>query len=263
MKTFLTIAGSDPSGGAGIQADMKTAAALGLYSMSVITAVTVQNTNGVSDVFYIPPETVRAQAEAVFSDIFPDCVKIGMCVNEDIISVIADILNKYKPKNVVLDTVLVSSSGKTLLSPTAARLMESALFPLSDVITPNVPEARYLTGLHIEDEHGMERAAETLYTKYGCAVMLKGGHLNGCDLFYDGHAHFYKHAIIDNKNTHGTGCTLSSALACSLALCGAADRAAAEAVDYTTGAIADGMNIGHGAGPLNHLYRFMKDRQDF
>lgn len=259
MKTFLTIAGSDPSGGAGIGADIKTSAAFGLYGMSVITAVTVQNTLGVSGVYELEPQAVREQLEAVFSDIFPDCVKIGMCVNSDIIEVIAEQLDKYKPKNVVLDTILISSSGRKLISDTAASLMAQKLFPRADIITPNCPEAEYLTGIKISSEEDMEKAAKSLYEKYGCGVLLKGGHLNGCDMLYNGTAHFYPHRLIDNENTHGTGCTLSSALACSLALGKNPGQAAAAAIEYVTGAIADGMNLGKGHGPLNHLYRLSSD----
>ena len=255
MKTFLTIAGSDPSGGAGIGADIKTASAFGVYGMSVITAVTVQNTLGVSGVYELAPQAVREQLEAVFSDIFPDCVKIGMCVNAGIISEIADQLDKYNPKNVVLDTILISSSGRKLISDDAASIMAQTLFPRSDIITPNCPEAEYLTGIKISAETDMENAAKSLYEKYGCGVLLKGGHLNGCDILYDGTAHFYPHVLINNKNTHGTGCTLSSALACSLACGKTPEQAAAEAIEYVTGAIADGMDLGKGNGPLNHLYR--------
>lgn len=262
MKTFLTIAGSDPSGGAGIQADMKTAAAFGLYSMSVPTALTIQNTLGVSGVFEIPEDIVSKQLETVFSDISPDCVKIGMCVNSGIIKVIADTLKKYKPKNVVLDTILISSSGRQLLPPDAAELMKTELFPLADVITPNVPEAEYLTGLTITDKSAMESAAMLLHDTYGCAAMVKGGHLSGCDIIYDGSFSYFSHSLIDNPNTHGTGCTLSSALACSLALGNTPHDAAREASEFVVGAIEDGMDLGKGAGPLNHLYRLHKDNQE-
>ncbi|MGN0182953.1 MAG: bifunctional hydroxymethylpyrimidine kinase/phosphomethylpyrimidine kinase, partial [Candidatus Ornithomonoglobus sp.] len=255
MKTFLTIAGSDPSGGAGIQADMKTAAAFGLYSMSVPTALTIQNTLGISGVYELPADIVKPQLEAVFSDIFPDCVKIGMCVNKEIVSVIAETLEKFRPDNVVLDTILISSSGRQLLPTDAAELMKERLFPLSDVITPNAPEAEYLTGCKICSESDMEKAAAILYDKYGCAVMLKGGHLNGCDIFYDGAVSAFPHQLINNPNTHGTGCTLSSALACSLAIGKTVRDAAKAASEYVVGAIADGMDLGYGAGPLNHLYR--------
>lgn len=255
MKTFLTIAGSDPSGGAGIQADMKTASAIGLYSMSVITALTIQNTTGVKDIFEIPQDVVTAQTNAVFSDIFPDCVKIGMCVNSGIIRGIADALDKYQPRNTVLDTILISSSGRELLSADAVNTMKSFLFPRVDVITPNVPEAEYLTGLTITNEHDMQTAAEFLYDTYGCSVLIKGGHLDGCDLLYDGSVHTYAHRLIHNPNTHGTGCTLSSALAAYMCTEPSLDAAAGKAIDYIVGAISDALDLGHGSGPLNHLYR--------
>lgn len=254
MKTFLTIAGSDSSGGAGIQADIKTASAFGLYSMSVITAVTVQNTRGVSDVFQLEPKLIQDQAEAVFDDIFPDCVKIGMCSSAQAVDTIAKILEKYRPRNTVIDTILLSSSGYTLLERDAAEHMCERLFPLADVITPNVPEAIALTGLGIENEADMERAAEYMHRKWGCAVLLKGGHLNGSDLFYDGTAHYYRHELIDNPNTHGTGCTLSSALACALARGMSLADAAGVAVGFVTGAIAKGLDLGSGCGPLDHMW---------
>lgn len=254
MKTFLTIAGSDPSGGAGIQADIKTAAAFGLYSMSVITAVTVQNTMGVSAVVPMAPELIRAQAESVFDDIFPDCVKIGMCATESAAENIACLLEKYKPKNTVIDTILLSSSGFALLDPSAVERFCERLFPLADIITPNVPEAEKLSGMNIVCENDMEKSARQMHDKWGCAVLLKGGHLHGCDIFYDGAFHYYRHELIDNPNTHGTGCTLSSALACSLALGMKNSDAVRTAVNYVTGAIASGMNLGKGCGPLNHLW---------
>lgn len=259
MKTFLTIAGSDPSGGAGIGADIKTAAAFGLYGMSVITAVTIQNTLGVSGVYELTAQMVREQLDAVFSDIFPNCVKIGMCVNADIIEVIAEQLDKYRPQNVVLDTILISSSGRKLISDDAALLMAQKLFPRADIITPNCPEAEFLTGMKITSEADMESAAKSLHEKYGCGVLLKGGHLNGCDILYNGITHFYPHTLFDNKNTHGTGCTLSSALACSLAMGKPPEKAAEDAIEYVTGAIADGIDLGKGHGPLNHLYRLSSD----
>lgn len=255
MKTFLTIAGSDPSGGAGIQADMKTAAALGVYSMSVPTALTIQNTLGVRGVYEIPADIVGKQLDAVFIDIFPDSVKIGMCANSGIVAVIAEMLEKYKPKNVVLDPILISSSGRRLLDTDAAELMMKKLFCLADIITPNVPEAEYLTEMKIVNEQDMEHAAKCLSAKYKCSVLLKGGHLSGCDVFYNGSVTKYSHRLIANPNTHGTGCTLSSALACALGYGLADTDAVRTAVDYVFGAIADGMKLGHGNGPLNHLYK--------
>lgn len=257
MKTFLTIAGSDPSGGAGIQADIKTASALGLYAMSVTTALTVQNTLGVRDVFCVPYEIVRKQAETVFLDIFPDCTKIGMCVNSEIIDVISELLKQFKPTCIVLDTVLVSSGGHELLSKNAVSDMKTKLFPLVDVITPNVPEVEYLCGISVASEKDMLIAADMLYSKFGCNVLLKGGHLNGNDLLYceetQNNGMFFRHKLFDNPNTHGTGCTLSSALAAFLTKYNLED-ATRHAIDYIIGAIADGLNLGKGNGPLNHFY---------
>lgn len=259
MNTFLTIAASDPSGGAGIQADIKTACAHGVYAQSVITALTIQNTLGVSGIFEIPSNIVMSQCRAVFTDIFPDCVKIGMCVNTEIIDAIAVALTEFKPKNIVLDTILISSSGKRLISKKAAEQMKSTLFPLADIITPNIPEAEYFTGMTLKSESDMAAAAKLLHDEYGCAVMLKGGHLNGCDIFYDGTAHMYRHKLTENPNTHGTGCTLSSALACRLALGHAPSDAAEMAVSYVTGAIAAGLKLGNGTGPIDHLYNCSSD----
>lgn len=254
----MTVAGSDPSGGAGIQADMKTAAAFGLYSMSVITALTVQNTTGVKSVHPVSENVVKEQLRAVLGDIFPNCIKIGMCANSEIISVIAEAIRLYKPRNIVLDTVLISSSGHRLVDLSAEDIMCRELFPLVDIITPNVPEAEHLSGCTIKDEKDMECAAKLLYDKYGCSVMLKGGHLNGCDMFYDGTIYRFKHELIDNKNIHGTGCTLSSAMACILGSGGSEIQAALGAVKYVHGAIKDGMDLGNGNGPLNHLYDINK-----
>ncbi len=256
MNTFLTMAGSDPSGGAGIQADIKTASVLGLYAMCVITAVTTQNTLGVTGVYEIPADIVYDQLEAVFSDIYPDCMKIGMCVNSGIIDAAAAVLDKYKPKNTVLDTILISSSGKKLISDSAAEDMKNKLFPRVDIITPNVPEAEWLTKLRITSEADMRRAAVVLRDSFGCDVFIKGGHLNGCDIFYDGSFHEFSHILFDNPNTHGTGCTLSSALACFLGTGAKPYRAAEYAVSYICGAIQDGLDLGKGIGPLNHLYRY-------
>ncbi len=254
MKTFLTIAGSDPSGGAGIQADIKTAAAFGLYAMGAVTALTVQNTLGVRKVAPIDAGIVYDQAAAVFDDIFPDCVKIGMCCDEYIVSAIAELLERYRPKNVVVDTILLSTSGSSLLSENGAELMKKRLFPLADIITPNVPEAERLTGIHIRSEEDMERAAEFLFEQYGCGVFLKGGHLNGCDIFYDGKFSRYSHKLIASRNTHGTGCTLSSAAACLMAQGKTAAEAALGAAEYVVGAINSGMDLGAGNGPLDHFY---------
>lgn len=256
MKTFLTIAGSDPSGGAGIQADIKTASAFGLYAMSAITAVTVQNTQGVKSVYHLDADIVYDQISAVADDIFPDCVKIGMCADEFVTQAVADALKKYRFKNTVLDTIILSSSGHELLSPKGIGIMKENLFPLVDIITPNIPEAELLTGIRIDNEDDMVNAAKFLKDKYGCSVILKGGHLNGNDLLFDGKPEFFCHSIVDNPNTHGTGCTLSSAAASLLAQGKSASEAARGASEYVYGAIKYGLDLGKGNGPLDHFYAY-------
>lgn len=257
MKTVLTIAGSDSIGGAGIQADIKTISANGCYAMSVITSVTAQNTLGVSDIHDIPPEFVRKQLEAVFSDIRPDAVKIGMLSDTEIINSAADILQKEQAENVVADTLMVSTSGHRLIAEEAVNALAKRIFPLADIITPNIPEAETLTGLTIESESDMKAAAEKIM-KLGCkSVLVKGGHLKtvAADVFYDGREFkVFSNARINNKNTHGTGCTLSSAIAANLALGYGMAESIENAKKYVTGAIADGLDLGKGRGPLNHFY---------
>lgn len=258
MKTALTIAGSDSSGGAGIQADLKTFLANGVYGMSVITSVTSQNTTGVYGICDIPKDAVASQLEAVFSDIFPDAVKIGMVSSPEIIEIIAKALRKYRPKNIVLDPVMVSTSGCALISDNAKESLTSQLFPLADVITPNIPEAQALTGLEIRSEQDMINAAAALTEKYGTGVLLKGGHLSdtACDILARGeNICRYMGERLKNPNTHGTGCTLSSSIAANMAKGKNLETAVRLAKDYVTGAIQSGMNLGHGRGPLNHGYR--------
>lgn len=259
MKTALTIAGSDSSGGAGIQADLKTFLANGVYGMSVITSVTSQNTTGVYGIYDIPKDAVASQLEAVFSDIFPDAVKIGMVSSPEIIEIIAEKLRKYRPKNIVLDPVMVSTSGCALISDDAKESLISQLFPLSDIITPNIPEAQTLTGLEIHSERDMSDIAALLAKKYDIGVLLKGGHLSStaCDILAHGtNIRRYDGERLKNPNTHGTGCTLSSAIAANMAKDADLETAVKLAKDYVTGAIRAGMNLGHGHGPLNHGYRF-------
>lgn len=257
MKTTLTIAGSDSSGGAGIQADLKTMLANGVYGMSVITSVTSQNTTGVYGIFDIPSDTVKSQLDAVFSDIFPDAVKIGMVSSAEIIEAIAKKLREYNAKNVVLDPVMVSTSGSRLISEDAVNALTSSLFSLADVITPNIPEAEVLSGMKIKAESDMVSAAKAIADKYNVSVLLKGGHFTdtACDiLVHDGNVVRYEGEHIENPNTHGTGCTLSSAIASNLAKDSDLETAVRAAKDYVTGAIRDNMNLGHGRGPLNHGY---------
>lgn len=258
MKTALTIAGSDSSGGAGIQADLKTMAAHGVYGMSAITALTAQNTTGVSGVLESTPEFLKMQLDSVFTDIFPDAVKIGMVSSAPLIQTIAAALRQYQPKNIVLDPVMVSTSGSRLLAEDAARTLLSELAPLADIITPNIPEAEVLSGRSIRSREEMEQAAASIAQQYRGAILLKGGHLAGTadDLLYtEGKAHWFPGRHIDNPNTHGTGCTLSSAIASNLALGFPLEESVARAKEYVAGAIADGLNLGQGSGPLNHGYR--------
>lgn len=257
MKKVLTIAGSDPSGGAGIQADIKTIAAHGLYAMSAITALTVQNTLGVSAVEPVAPALVAQQIDCVFEDIRPDAVKLGMLGNAAVIRTVAERLRDHGAAHIVLDPVMVSTSGRQLLAPEAVELLKKTLFPLAQLITPNLPEAAALCGFPVRDETGMERAARQLLEETGAAVLIKGGHLAGgaTDLLCaGGRVLWLTGKRIDNPNTHGTGCTLSSAIACWLALGESLPESVGRAKAYLTGALKAGLNLGKGSGPLNHLY---------
>ena len=257
MTTVLTIAGSDCSGGAGIQADLKTMTVLGAYGMSVITALTAQNTMGVSGVFEVTPEFVGQQLDSVFQDIFPDAVKIGMVSNLDIVRVITRKLKGYSARHIVVDPVMISTSGSSLIDREAIAAMTTELFPLAEVVTPNLFEAEVLSGITIINREAMEKAAEIIL-KYGSAsVLVKGGHMDGKAEDYlltaDG-GYWLSSERIDNHNTHGTGCTLSSAIATNLANGDDIHGAVETAKQYVTGAIADGLDLGHGRGPLNHMY---------
>lgn len=257
MKTVLTIAGSDSSGGAGIQADIKTMTMNGIYAMSAVTALTAQNTTGVFDTRTVDPAFLKEELDAVFTDIFPDAVKIGMIGTADLIRAIAERLRFYHAKSIVLDPVMISTSGTRLLDKEAIETLKKELFPLADVVTPNIPEAEVLSGLRIQSAADMEEAAAGIAGRYHCAVLLKGGHAagNADDLLFDGGEFlWFKSPRIDNPNTHGTGCTLSSAIASNLAK--GLDLAASvkKAKYYITGAIAAGLNLGHGNGPLMHNF---------
>ena len=258
MKTVLTSAGSDSIGGAGIQADIKTISALDCYAMSVVTALTAQNTMGVDDVLEVPCEFVKAQMKSVFSDIFPDAVKIGMMGNESIINAVSEVLADYKAANVVTDPVMVSTSGRPLLSNAGINVLTKRLFPLSDLITPNIPEAEALTGIKITGRKDMENAAEFLFDMCRGSVLLKGGHMSGsaADLLFDGDMFtWFESERICSSNTHGTGCTLSSAVAVFLAQGLSLKQSVSEAKMYISGAISHGLDLGHGNGPLNHFYK--------
>ena len=257
MKTALTIAGSDSCGGAGIQADIKTMTAHGVYAMSAVTALTAQNTTGVTDILNSTPEFMAAQLDAVFTDIFPDAVKIGMVSQTELIEVIAEKLRFYKARNIVLDPVMVATSGAKLISDDAIDTLCKKLIPLALVITPNIPEAEVLFGQPIRSAEDMETAARAIYEKVGTAVLLKGGHqLNDAnDLLYDGRECRWFHGTrIDNPNTHGTGCTLSSAIASNLAKGKDLAESVAAAKRYITGALAAMLDLGKGSGPMNHAF---------
>lgn len=259
MKTVLTIAGSDCSGGAGIQADIKTITAHKMYAMSVITALTAQNTTGVYGVEPVSYDFTYKQLECVLSDIIPDAVKIGMLADENVVRAVADCFDKYCADNLVIDTVVMSTSGKELLTRGARELMIERLFPKALIITPNIPEAGLLTGIDINNKKDMMRAADKLALMIGDegAVLVKGGHsVNNADdlLVYNGEYAWISGRRIDNPNTHGTGCTLSSAIACNLAAGLNVKESVAGAKEYITGAIAAGLDLGKGNGPLNHMY---------
>lgn len=258
MKRVLTIAGSDSSGGAGIQADIKTMTVNGVYAMSAITALTAQNTTGVFDILTVTPEFLKSQLDAVFSDIFPDAVKIGMVSSKELVLVIAERLKYYGAKNIVTDPVMIATSGSNLMENEALKALKEELLPITTIITPNIFEAEMLSGLKIKDAESMEKCAKKIGDEFSCAVMLKGGHSveNADDLFYkDGKYKWLKSKRIDNCNTHGTGCTLSSAIASNLAKGLCLEAAAECAKEYVFGAIEAGLDLGKGSGPLNHLYR--------
>lgn len=260
MKICLTIAGSDSSGGAGIQADLKTMTVNGVYAMSVITALTAQNTQGVTGILDVSPEFITEQMDAVFNDIYPDAIKIGMVSSPEIVEAIAASLEKYQAKNIVLDPVMVATSGAKLLKEEAMDSLINRLIPLADVITPNIPEGEILAGMEITNEDEMIKAAEKIGKKCDCAVLLKGGHRvnDANDLLYrDGEFKWFRSERIDNPNTHGTGCTLSSAIAANLAKGYDVDQAIEKAKDYLTGALRAGLDLGKGSGPLMHNYKII------
>lgn len=258
MKKVLTIAGSDSSGGAGIQADIKTIAAHKMYAMSAITALTAQNTTGVYGIMEAAPAFVGLQLDCIFTDIYPDSVKIGMVSGTEIIEVIAEKLIQYKAQNIVIDPVMVSTSGSRLLSDSAADTLITRLLPLGTVITPNIPEAEALSGLTIDNEGDMLRAAQQISRHFPGAILVKGGHFvsDATDLLYEnGEAAWFRGERVENPNTHGTGCTLSSAIACGLAAGCTLRESIKNAKEYLTGALKDGLDLGKGSGPLNHMYK--------
>ena len=257
MKTALTIAGSDSSGGAGIQADIKTMTANGVYAMSAITALTAQNTTGVYGILEATPDFLASQLDCIFTDIYPDAVKTGMVSSSALIQVIADKLKQYKAQNVVVDPVMVSTSGSRLLTEEAVDTLKDLLLPLATLLTPNIPEAEALSGLSIADASDMERAARAISETYGCSVLCKGGHhVSDADdlLWQNGSGKWYRGHRIDNPNTHGTGCTLSSAIASNLAKGYPLDAAVERAKAYISGALDSMLDLGRGSGPMDHLF---------
>ncbi len=257
MKAVLSIAGSDSSGGAGIQADIKTMTANGVYAMSAVTALTAQNTTGVYGILESTPEFLASQLDCIFTDIFPDAVKTGMVSSTGLIQVIADKLKQYQARNIVVDPVMIATSGSRLISEEAVEALKSQLLPLAAVLTPNIPEAEVLSGLTISGSEDMERAAREIGERYGCAVLCKGGHdLNDANdlLWQDGSCKWFCGRRIHNPNTHGTGCTLSSAIASNLAKGCDLETAVERAKIYLSGALSSMLDLGAGSGPLDHLF---------
>lgn len=257
MKTALSIAGSDSSGGAGIQADLKTMTMNGVFAMSAITALTAQNTTGVSEISEVSPEFLRKQIDAVFEDIRPDAVKIGMVSSASLIRVIVERLKAYQAENIVVDPVMVATSGSRLIAEEAVDTLKTELLPIASIITPNIPETEILSGMSIKNTRDMEAAAKRISDGYGCAVLCKGGHsINDANdlLCADGEARWFMGRRIDNPNTHGTGCTLSSAIAANLAKGFDMAESVRRAKDYISGALSAMLDLGKGRGPMNHAF---------
>ena len=265
MRTALTIAGTDPSGGAGIQADLKTMTAHRVYGMSAITAVVAQNTTGVTGIMEVTPEFLAEQLDDVFTDIVPDAVKIGMVSSSALIRVIAEKLKQYHAKNIVLDPVMVATAGSKLISDEAISTLKEVLIPLADVITPNIPEMEVLSGMTIQTDKDMERAAKSVGDTCHCAVLCKGGHqLNDAnDLLYaEGEIFWFYGKRIATSNTHGTGCTLSSAIASNLAKGRGLAESVRRAKAYLSGALGDMLDLGKGSGPMNHAFAIEGENGD-
>lgn len=262
MYTALTIAGSDCSGGAGIQADIKTMIANGVYAMSAITALTAQNTTGVTGIMEVTPEFLKKELDSIFTDIYPDAIKTGMVASDRLIRVIADTIREYDAKNLVVDPVMVATSGAKLIEDDAIETLKKELLPLATVITPNIPEAEILADMKIGSAEDMEKAAKKIYELYGCAVLCKGGHnLNDAnDLLYDGKKMtWFMGNRIDNPNTHGTGCTLSSAIASNLAKGYDLEDSVRYAKNYISGALSAMLDLGKGSGPMDHGFDIRAD----
>ena len=257
MRTALTIAGSDSSGGAGIQADIKTMISNGVYAMSAITALTAQNTTGVTGIMEATPEFLADQLDNIFTDIYPDAVKIGMVSSSALIETIATKLRQYEAKNIVVDPVMVATSGAKLINDEAIEALKSQLLPMATVLTPNIPEAEILSGCEIKNKQDMEAAAEKLSDLGAAAVLLKGGHsISDADdlLCVEGQKIWIRGRRIHNPNTHGTGCTLSSAIASNLAKGMEMEEAVRKAKEYISKALEAGLDLGKGSGPLDHAF---------
>ena len=259
MKTALSIAGSDSCGGAGIQADIKTITLNGVYAMSAITALTAQNTTGVRAVCEVSPEFLGQQIDAVFEDIRPDAVKIGMVSSSALIEMIAERLTFYKAENIVVDPVMVATSGARLIAEDAVQALKEKLLPIASVITPNIPEAQVLAEMTITDRDSMSCAAAAIDKRYSAAVHVKGGHSisDATDvLCSDGIFTVFEGRRIDNPNTHGTGCTLSSAIAANLAKGYEIGQAVRRAKEYISGALGAMLDLGKGSGPMDHAFDY-------
>ena len=257
MKKVLSIAGSDCSGGAGIQADIKTITMHGVYAMSVVTALTAQNTLGVYSVQESTPQFLRQQIDAVFEDIFPDAVKIGMVSSAQLTEVIAERLKFYRAENIVVDPVMVASAGSSLIKSNAVDALTQQLLPLAALVTPNIPEAEILSGISIKNKEDMINAAKIIGNTFGCAVLLKGGHsINDANdlLYQSGEYRWFEGERIDNPNTHGTGCTLSSAIASNLAKGLTLEESVQKSKNYISGALSAMLDLGRGSGPMQHNY---------
>jgi hydroxymethylpyrimidine/phosphomethylpyrimidine kinase len=257
MRTALTIAGSDSCGGAGIQADIKTMTMNGVYAMSAITALTAQNTTGVTGIMEVTPSFLKEQIDDVFNDIRPDAVKIGMVSSSALIRTIAERLKAFNAQNIVVDPVMVATSGAKLINDNAISTLKNELLPLATVITPNIPETEVLSEISINNEDDMVKAAKIINEKYSCAVLCKGGHsINDANdlLFENGNYQWFKSTRIDNPNTHGTGCTLSSAIASNLAKGFDLALSVQRAKKYISGALSAMLDLGKGSGPMNHAF---------
>ena len=262
MYTALTIAGSDSCGGAGIQADIKTMLANHVYAMSAITALTAQNTTGVKSIMESTPDFLKDQLDMIFTDIYPDAVKTGMVSSGSLIEVIAEKLTFYKARNIVVDPVMIATSGAKLISDDAVDTLKSKLLPLATVITPNIPESEVLSGMTIRSSADMVEAAKRIHTAFGCAVLTKGGHSldDANDVLVHGEQVTWFHGRrIENSNTHGTGCTLSSAIASNLAKGYDLETSVQYAKNYISGALNAMLDLGKGSGPMDHGFRIQGD----